>query len=274
MVAVMDLKSYFDEIKDQRSENPTSSFNGYLEDYLNIIGDDHALYETFKALSERDETLKIVVDLNFTVNKKNVANQIIRYKDAFKIPASLWTCPYILYGKPNDRNSYAIILAGESELDYLLSKGMYFTMTEIDAPLHPFRNKMLTTISDPAYFNLELFDKVLNHEVSIGRLQKSLDNQLFEDNQALLDQALVLSNEITEAIENDVDQEDYEERIYQTIIKWFLLKKTLYVQTMIDYDLRESFEGDLKAMRTLAKSHVDAIQFIPLAIMWRSKKRI
>ncbi|NLA77996.1 MAG: hypothetical protein GX845_00425 [Erysipelothrix sp.] len=270
----MDLKTLLDAIPDQRSEAPRCTFNGYLEDYTNQISDDHVLYERFKEIIQYDPTVKIIVDFNYTMNKKNVANQIIRYKDAFKIPTRYWQCPYLLYGATENRGSFAIMLGGESELDYLFMKGVYYSLTEIDALLYEYRNKILTSSSHAAFFNIDYFENVVTHKSSIGSLQKQLDRQLFEDNASLIERALTLSDQVRSDVEASYALENQDDAIYMAIVRWFLLKKALYVQTMIDQVLRQALDNDIKKVRTLAKQHVDRVQFIPLAIMWRSKKRI
>ena len=78
------------EVKDKREEDSgISDFNGFLEDYLSIIETNEEMKETkevLQALFEEDNDLRIVCNLRLNINKDAIANQIIRYKDAFKLP--------------------------------------------------------------------------------------------------------------------------------------------------------------------------------------------
>ena len=82
-------------------ETAQCHFNGYLEDYLTLLEQqegNQTIREILEQISKLDESLKICVGLQLSINQKAIANQIIRYKDAFKLHADAIVCPYIIYG--------------------------------------------------------------------------------------------------------------------------------------------------------------------------------
>ena len=86
--------------KDQRDGGSVCTFNGYLEDYLGMIEEDETKEketEVFRYLHSLDENLHICTDLHLDINRNAIANQIIRYKDAFKMPEGQICIPYIIY---------------------------------------------------------------------------------------------------------------------------------------------------------------------------------
>ena len=52
----------------------------------------------YRLYLKEDNDLRIVCNLRLNINKDAIANQIIRYKDAFKLPKETICCPYIVYG--------------------------------------------------------------------------------------------------------------------------------------------------------------------------------
>ena len=80
----MAISSILDQQLDQRRNGEDCSFNGYLEDYLNLTDDlDEVLRESFTEILAKDENVKICVNLKAEVNRNAISNQIIRYKDIF-----------------------------------------------------------------------------------------------------------------------------------------------------------------------------------------------
>ena len=117
---------------DQREANGICAFNGYLEDYLNVLEKDEANKEIlalFQTIWERDHDLRICVDLRLNINKDAIANQIIRYKDSFKLPHGTIRCPYLLYGRYQDAQKAMIVTLGDQQA-YVLAKALYYVMSE------------------------------------------------------------------------------------------------------------------------------------------------
>ncbi len=266
----MSIVEIFSGILDKRSNSNQSFFNGYLEDYLYEMEDDHVLKKRFTQIAEKYHDLKVVVDFRFSVNKEVIANQIIRYKDAFKVPKRAWICPYLLYGKTDKENDFVIIVNGESKQDYFIAKGIYYCLTEQHALLSDNRNNVLALSASEEHFNLEMIDQVIEDEKSIGFIQRELDQKMFDSNADLKEKVQLLSDAIKEDVEKNVlSSTSKQTTIYHAIVSWFILKKMLYVQTMVDKDLQRELDNDIKKVRHQAKENSDSLVFIPLSEMWR-----
>jgi len=65
-------------------------------------------------------------------------------------------------------------------------------------------------------------------------------------------------------------EEDRMDLIYDYVIQWFLLKKILYVQYMVNKDiLKIVHKGDVRAQRHQAKLYSEMVQFISYSNLWR-----
>ena len=124
----MAIYQILEEIKDVRKEGELCDFNGYLEDYLEVIdsSEDQPMKDILHALFEENHDLKICVNLRADINRQVISNQIIRYKDAFKLQGHPVICPVIIYGKQDDAER-ALILVQHSDRSYLYAKGLYYT---------------------------------------------------------------------------------------------------------------------------------------------------
>jgi len=266
----MSIVEIFKDVLDRRSNSSQSLFNGYLEDYLFEMDEQHILKERFRQIAEKYNDIKVIVDFRFSVNKEVIANQIIRYKDAFKVPKRAWICPFLIYGKTEKDNDFVIVVYGENKEDYFIAKGIYYSLTEQNAILSELRNNILALSGDNDHFNLEIVDQVIEDEKSIGFLQRELDQSMFNDNQQLKEKVQQYSDAIKKDIEeNLLTSTSKQTTIYHAIVSWFLLKKTLYVQTMVDKNLQRELDNDIKKVRHQAKENSDSLVFIPLSEMWR-----
>ena len=82
---------------DSRKNGDDCNFNGYLEDYLNLDAElDPVLREAFTEIQKDDPDTRICVGLRSEINNNAISNQIIRYKDIFKLEGKAMTFPYIL----------------------------------------------------------------------------------------------------------------------------------------------------------------------------------
>ena len=72
---------------DNRSNGDDCTFNGYLEDYLNMENTDldPVLREAFAGIQANAVDTRICVGLRSVINNDAISNQIIRYKDVFKL---------------------------------------------------------------------------------------------------------------------------------------------------------------------------------------------
>ena len=267
---IMSIMERLADVKDQRSDSTQSLFHGYLEDYVREMEEDNHLKEVFEAIAGEDPSIKIIVDYRYSINKEVIANQIIRYKDAFKVPKRAWICPYFIYGITQAESEYAIVITNNGEADYLLAKGIYYSLTEQDADFADYRNNLVAMSSSPDELTSERIFQLIHQEKTIGAIQRELDNMHFKTNEELVEKAQSNANSIKEkAVETMVESPNKQTIIYQTIVSWFLLKKMIYVQTMMDKDLLHQLDSDIKKLRHQAKQNVDSLLFIPLSEMWR-----
>jgi hypothetical protein len=258
------------DVMDQRSDSTQSYFHGYLEDYLRELELDDNMKEVFSEIVSEDPSIKIIVDYRYSINREVIANQIIRYKDAFKVPKRAWVCPYLLYGKTQGENDFAVVITSSNEEDYLIAKGIYYSLTEQGAIFADYRNNLVAMSSDPNELTLERFMQLIHQEKTIGAIQRELDAMHFKNNEELLEKAQNNAKAIKDkAVEVMVESSNKQAIIYQTITSWFLLKKMVYVQTMMDKDLLFQLDNDIKKLRHQAKQNVDSLLFIPLSEMWR-----
>jgi hypothetical protein len=267
---IMSITAMMEEILDLRRGSHESDFNGYLEDFVFDLDEEHPQKLIFSQIFEEQPNLKIIVNYRFRINKEVIANQIIRYKDAFKIPKRALICPYIIYGKTVRDRDVALIMFGDSFEDYLYAKGAYYSLTDQDSIFSDNRNDVLTLSLSPEYLSVELVNKMFLEEKSIGALQRELDAKLFKSNQELAAATQKMSNELKEYVMTTIPETtNKQELIYQAILKWFLLKKMIYVQTMVDKILLRELDNDIKKLRQRAKENADSLIFVPLSEMWR-----
>lgn len=266
----MSITEQLQNVMDHRGDSIQSYFHGYLEDYIEELDIDNRLKETFGKIASAYPSIRVVVDYHFSINREVIANQIIRYKDAFKVPKRAWVCPFLLYGKTHDDSDFAIIITHDKEADYLIAKGIYYSLTEQGAIFADYRNNLVAMSSDEHEFTFERISQLIEQEKTIGAIQRELDGMHFKNNEELVELAQNNARTIkADAIEALVDVSNKQAIIYQTITSWFLIKKMVYVQTMMDKDLFHHLDSDIKKLRYQAKQNVDSLLFIPLSEMWR-----
>ena len=234
----MAIYQILEEIKDVRKEGELCDFNGYLEDYLEVIdsSEDQPMKDILHALFEENHDLKICVNLRADINRQVISNQIIRYKDAFKLQGHPVICPVIIYGKQDDAER-ALILVQHSDRSYLYAKGLYYTLTEPYSFLADCKNELVAVTAESVDGVLATFRKLFS--VKAGALQR--------------------------------EAEDKEAMIYSLVVRWFLLKKVVYVQYMVNKDMLQNVhEGNIKKQRNQAKINADEIPFISYSELWRS----
>lgn len=269
------------EVKDVReAETGICEFNGFLEDYLSIIETvegQSSKYEIFAQLFEADHNLKIAVNLRLNINKDAIANQIIRYKDSFKLPQGTITCPYILYGLYEEHQKAMILTLGDKE-EYIMAKALYYVMSEPENEYEGTRNEIiaLSVNKDSVPTVLEIMDKffVKNHKA--GSVQRDLDATLFMSYDEMYDMAQNIGNcQLDHVRDVLLQHEDKENSINHMIATWFLLKKFSYVQYMMDKgNLNRVHEGNVKKQRQVAKAKCDAIGFISYSELWKLVKEL
>lgn len=174
----MAIYQILEEIKDVRKEGELCDFNGYLEDYLEVIdsSEDQPMKDILHALFEENHDLKICVNLRADINRQVISNQIIRYKDAFKLQGHPVICPVIIYGKQDDAER-ALILVQHSDRSYLYAKGLYYTLTEPYSFLADCKNELVAVTAESVDGVLATFRKLFS--VKAGRFAAGSGPQSF-----------------------------------------------------------------------------------------------
>ena len=262
------------DIKDQREADGICGFNGYLEDYLTTIENQSEDQRTmfFQSLLKKDEDLRICVDLKLNINRSAIANQIIRYKDAFKLPKGTICCPYIIYGTFGNEQK-AIILTWGERASYIIAKALYFVISEPDNEYEGSRNEMIACYAQANQTEIAetAMDRFFWNNEKAGIVQRSLDAQIYSNYQEMYETALQLANYQIEHKDSLLaESEDSEETVNQMIAAWFLLKKFVYVQYMMDKKHLREHEDDVRKQRRYAKEKCDSIGFISYSELWKS----
>ncbi|WP_416327693.1 hypothetical protein [[Eubacterium] hominis] len=277
----MAIYDILNQVQDAREGNAgICEFNGFLEDYLSTIEAVEGKEETHALLTklfEKDSNLRICVRLRLNINKDAIANQIIRYKDAFKLPKGTIVCPYIVYGKFDDVQKAIILTLGDKE-EYVKAKALYYVMSEPENEYEGTRNEIIADCLNEEHLDLMLgaVDKFFFQNSKAGIVQRELDAKMFDS----YTQMYELANEMGKKQEAELrdllkESDDKEACINQIIANWFLLKKFSYVQYMMDKNnLNKVHEGNVKRQRQVAKEKSDAIGFVSYSELWKLAKEL
>lgn len=245
-------------------------FDGTLDEYLALHKDD-PMGKILTRCNALHETFYVCTNFCFPI-AENVTNQIIRYKDAFKIPQPALKCPYVLYWKHNDERK-VILLQPNEEAGYLYAKGLYYCLTEPNGLFDQARNHVLALTCTPENED-EVFDticSVVEKEMRLGVAQRYYDRKYLKDMEHMKELCCQESERLFEANKKKMlEAEDRGPIVYDTVARCFLLKKAMYVQFMMAKALLEGrFEGDIKKQRQCAKSYADEIPFQSYSSLWR-----
>lgn len=265
----MALMQILEAVKDIRKEGTDCDFNGYLEDYIETLEETTVLKECLQAILEKNADMKVCVNYRFAINKEVISNQIIRYKDSFKLQGKPVVCPLILYGNDKDNDRGLILMENASEA-YLFAKGIYYCLTEPMSPFVDAKNEIVAMVATDAESVVKIFDRLFSYKA--GALQRELDRKAYPDYEQLKMDAITVANELKETAAEKIQQaSDAEGCIRELVVSWFLLKKVVYVQYMVSKDLLERVhEGNIKKQRNQAKTNADEVPFISYSDCWRS----
>jgi hypothetical protein len=255
---------------DSRKNGDDCQFNGYLEDYLNLEETelDPVLREAFTAIQKSEPETKICVGLRSVINRDAISNQIIRYKDIFKLEGKALTFPYILYARRNE-DERALLVVPYTDYGFMIAKGLYYCMTEPGSEYIDCKNEIVAVCSDSADLIAKTFGDMFTQRA--GSLQRSLDSAHYRNYDELKEAALKAAEELKADAFNVLGTlSERTERIRQYVIQWFLLKKVLYVQYMVNKNILNSVhEGNVKKQRNQAKLNADDVAFLSFSEMWR-----
>ena len=269
----MAIQSILDLQLDDRHFGDNCLFNGYLEDYLSLedLELDPILKDAFTTIQHEHTQVKICVGLKSDISRDAISNQIIRYKDIFKLSGKALVYPYILYTSKEDEER-ALLVVPYEPYSYLYAKGFYYCMTEPGSLFIDCKNEIVAISTKDSSRIVTAFNNLF--EKKAGALQRAIDHEYFTNYEELQQQALTAANELVEKAKIELlEEEDRTSKIYQYIIRWFLLKKVLYVQYMVNKDiLNEVHEGNVKKQRNQAKMNADQVLFLSFSDMYRLGK--
>lgn len=276
----MAIYDILNEVKDQRTAQGTCTFNGYLEDYLSMIEEEEGsqqVYDVLKEIFASDSNLKICVDLRLNINKDAIANQIIRYKDSFKLPHGTIKCPYVLYGKLDEAQKAMILTLGNQE-EYVLAKALYYVMSEPENEFEGTRNEIIAAsiCDENKELVMESIERFFFRNDKAGIVQRNLDSKMFLNYDEMYDMAQKMASyQLVNLKDILAESDDKESTINNIIATWFLLKKFSYVQYMMDKNnLNRIHEGNVKKQRQVAKEKCDAIGFVSYSELWKLVKEM
>lgn len=273
----MPIYNILSSIKDSRGQGGICRYNGYLEDYLAVY--DNELSSTQKQLLEHllitNPKMKICANLQLNINKDAIANQIISYRDSFKLPQGFIRCPYIVYDEINEEQR-AMILSFGSEHAYVMAKALYFIMSEPENEYEGTRNEIISMCINEQQEELlhEAIKRFFFQKEKAGIVQRWLDMKIFTNYDEMYQCAKSIGDhQMIDLKELLRESQDIQDTINHIIVIWFLMKKFSYVQYMMDKNaLYKVHDGNVKKQRQKAKEKCDSISFVSYSEMWKLAK--
>lgn len=263
------IKDILKNFVDSRKNGNDCLFNGYLEDYLNYEEHhDDNFPALFQKLFEIDSDAKICVGLHMPIQKDVVSNQIIGYKDAFKLEGKPIVYPYLICVE-KDGEEKLFLFTPDFDRSYLYAKSLYYCLTEPGAIFEQHKNSIVAMSIEKYQLVLDTLDNCF--KMRAGALQRMVDKEFYKSYDELKDDALLEAKTICDAvIEKLKPLDDKGEEIRKTVANWFLLKKLVYVQYMIDKSILQiRHQGDSKSQRMQARTYSKEISFVAYSELWR-----
>ena len=105
-------------------------------------------------------------------------------------------------------------------------------------------------------------------------LQRKIDHHSYHTYDQLEEAAVKAAEEEIDLAKKTLPEtEDRSKLIAEYVIHWFVLKKLLYVQYMVNKQiLQVDHQGDVKSQRRKAREYAAKIPFISYSDMWRMEK--
>ena len=259
------------DILEQKKNNGLDCrFNGYLEEYLDVQNDDlsNDFLEVLKSILKEFPQIRICVDLQASINSSTISNQMIRYKDIFKLEGKPMVIPFFLYLEKGTKQR-ALLICDEPQYSYLYAKGLFYCLSEPESEFASCKNDIVAIGNDSEIDLVDLLHTMFDEKC--GLLQRKLDHKFFQGYGNLKNDALLAANQLRlEAPLILEDLYDRKQKICFYVTHWFLLKKVLYVQYMVNKNLLNAHHGgDIRQQRAQAKKNADEIVFIPYSDLWR-----
>ena len=199
---------------------------------------------------------------------KLMEGEFIRYKDIFKLEGKALTFPYLLY-LTKENAERALLVVPYTDYGFMIAKGLYYCMTEPGSEYIDCKNEIVAVCSNDAASIAKVFSDMFVQRA--GSLQRNLDSRYYRNYDELKEAALKASEALkAEALNVLGTMTEKTERIRQYVIDWFLLKKVLYVQYMVNKNILNTVhEGNVKKQRNQAKVNADEVTFLSYSEMWR-----
>ncbi|MFV0479601.1 MAG: hypothetical protein ACK5LZ_03405 [Anaerorhabdus sp.] len=252
---------------DERKGGDDCFYNGYLEDFIQLDDLPEGVpVEIFSKVVEKYPAARVCVNLKQKISQVAVSNQVIGYKDAFKLPGNAVVIPYLIVLQEEEMKRYLVVVPPK-EHSYLYAKGFYLCLTEPGSECEEFKNNIVATVADERL--LSVVDRCF--QTSMGKIQRELDQIEFSNYDQMYDLIMITARNLCDTILSKlIPLEDKEELIRQTVVQWFLLKKVAYVQYMLDRVIATQYhQGDTKAQRREAKLKSKKVPFIIYSELWR-----
>ena len=172
----MAITNILEKFVDARKNGESCEFNGYLEDYLQMISEDEKAYKVLDEVFKQNNDAKILTNFKISISKDAITNQIIRYKDAFKLQNDAIVIPYIIYENKNNVQR-ALIYYPNEDGGYIFAKGLYYCLTEPTSQFIDNRNEFVAISSDDPKEVATTYGKMFTQKP--GSLQRYLDKHHF-----------------------------------------------------------------------------------------------
>ena len=250
------------------------TYNGWLQDYVREQEiPDRAVREAFVRIAEQFPEVHICAGLCLPVSRESVANRIIRCGDILQTGERPVEVPYILYLERHGQQR-ALVVLPYSRYSPLYAKGLFYCLSEQGAEFESDRNELLT-ITCPGHKEIVYAIRAL-FEQKASVLQRRLDIRSFADYEAVFNDACEAAEKLCAGMAERLRTEgDPEQTVKDTILKWFLLKKLVYVQYMMSRDILYTVHnGDRKAQRTAARVRSERIRTIPYRKLCRMAREV
>ncbi len=245
------------------------TYNGLLSEYLNEHEiEDEALLQAFKTISSTDPDVRIITDLKGSVKLDNISNRIIHYRDISKLAGNPVVYPYLIYARSEEGADQAMLVLPYENGGYLFARGYYYCMSEAGSMFYEDRNEILEVCTDNPDEIVNSWERLKKEKA--GLIQRQLDRACFKNYDELKAKAVAAGEALKdEAAEKLPETEDKAPLIASYVVRWFLLKKLVYVQYMVNKNIRSAVHGgDIHKQRNQARINADEIPFMSYRQMW------
>ena len=244
------------------------AFNGTLREFLEGEPElDETLQSAFQTISRTNPDARIVTSLKGPVKLDNISNRIIHYRDISKLAGNPVVYPYVVYDS-DENGDRAILVVPYEPGGYLFARGCYYCMSEVGSDFYDSRNEIVEVCTEDPEVIVSTWERMKKDKA--GMIQRRLDRAYFRNYEELKEKAIEASEDLKRrAAEELADLEDRAPVIAYYVVRWFLLKKLVYVQYMVNKNIRSSIhDGDIHRQRNQARLNSDDIPFLSYRQMW------